>query len=88
MNLSSHNTSGKATGRIAVTAGILALCLALVPAEAKTKVPKKKKNQDLSANPLANVASRQPDKELYDKAMIAMKKGRFDVARLDLQTTA
>jgi outer membrane protein assembly factor BamD len=32
------------------------------------------------------VKSRQPDKELFDKAMIAIKKGRFDVARLDLQT--
>jgi outer membrane protein assembly factor BamD len=31
-------------------------------------------------------ASVQPDKELYDKAMEAMKKNRFDVARLDLQT--
>ena len=30
--------------------------------------------------------SKQPDKELYDKAMVAMKKGRYDVARLDLQT--
>ncbi|MGC1460721.1 MAG: outer membrane protein assembly factor BamD, partial [Terracidiphilus sp.] len=29
---------------------------------------------------------KQPDKELYDKAMLALKKGRFDVARLDLQT--
>ena len=48
--------------------------------------PRHKKNEDLSANPLANVASKQPDKELYDKAMLAMKKGRFDVARLDLQT--
>ena len=27
-----------------------------------------------------------PDKQLYDKAEIAMKKGHFDVARLDLQT--
>jgi len=71
---------------MAATVGILALTIALVPAEAKTKVPKKKKNQDLSANPLANVSSRQPDKELFDKAMIALKKGRFDVARLDLQT--
>ena len=50
------------------------------------KKPKKKKEQDLSANPLANVNSKQPDKELFDKAMVAMKKGRFDVARLDLQT--
>ena len=55
-------------------------------AQAKEKQPKHKKNQDLSANPLANVASKQPDKELFDKAMIALKKGRFDVARLDLQT--
>ena len=30
--------------------------------------------------------SKQPDKELFDKAMLAMKKGKYDVARLDLQT--
>ncbi|HKM56300.1 MAG TPA: outer membrane protein assembly factor BamD [Isosphaeraceae bacterium] len=41
---------------------------------------------DLSVNPLAGVNSKQPDKELFDKAMVALKKGRFDVARLDLQT--
>jgi outer membrane protein assembly factor BamD len=50
------------------------------------KKPKKKKAYDLNTNPLANVQSKQPDKELYDKAMVAMKKGRYDVARLDLQT--
>ena len=55
-------------------------------AQAKEKKPKHKKNQDLSANPLANVNSKQPDKELFDKAMVALKKGRYDVARLDLQT--
>jgi outer membrane protein assembly factor BamD len=53
---------------------------------ASTKKPKKKKDQDLSANPLKDVKSKQPDKELYDKALLALKKGRFDVARLDLQT--
>ena len=37
-------------------------------------------------DPLAGHASKQPDKELFDKAMLAMKKGKFDVARLDLQT--
>jgi outer membrane protein assembly factor BamD len=37
-------------------------------------------------NPLAGHASKQPDKELFDKSLIAMKKGKFDVARLDLQT--
>jgi len=61
------------------------LVLTAVAAHADKK-PKKKKNQDLSANPLAGVNSKQPDKELYDKAMLALKKGRFDVARLDLQT--
>jgi outer membrane protein assembly factor BamD len=67
----------------------LALAFAVlggVSAQAKEKAPKHKKNQDLSANPLANVNSKQPDKELFDKAMLALKKGRFDVARLDLQT--
>ena len=67
--------------------GVFTLALSLIPADAATKKPKKpKKGADLSANPLANVSSRQPDKELYDKAMLALKKGRFDVARLDLQT--
>jgi outer membrane protein assembly factor BamD len=37
-------------------------------------------------DPLAGHASKQPDKELFEKAMIAMKKGKYDVARLDLQT--
>jgi outer membrane protein assembly factor BamD len=68
-------------------AGVLAVLVMIsASALAKEKAPKKKKNQDLSANPLANVNSKQPDKELFDKAMIALKKGRFDVARLDLQT--
>jgi outer membrane protein assembly factor BamD len=39
-----------------------------------------------SVNPLANVASKQPDKVLFDKAMEAMKRNRFDVARMTLQT--
>jgi outer membrane protein assembly factor BamD len=65
---------------------LVVLVLAGVSAEAKEKQPKKKKNYDLSANPLKDVNSKQPDKELFDKAMIALKKGRFDVARLDLQT--
>jgi len=68
-----------------LTAATLALLfLTCVSAEARQK--KQKKAYDLSANPLANVQSKQPDKELYDKAMVALKKGRYDVARLDLQT--
>ncbi len=68
------------------TAALAALVLTAVTAEAKEKPPKHKKNEDLSANPLANVNSKQPDKILYDKAMASMKKGRYDVARLTLQT--
>ena len=63
---------------------MLGLCLTLaLPGHA---LPKKKKKVDLAANPMADVNSKQPDKELYDKAMVALKKGKFDVARLDLQT--
>jgi outer membrane protein assembly factor BamD len=69
-----------------ISAVVLVLVLGGVAAGAKEKKPKHKKNLDLSANPLANVASKQPDKELFDKSMLALKKGRFDVARLDLQT--
>src|SRR3974390_507491 len=69
-----------------VAAALAALLLTTAGAFAREKQPKKKKHQDLSANPLANVNSKQPDKELFDKAMVALKKGRFDVARLDLQT--
>ena len=61
---------------------LVAFVLASIPAYAK----KKKKDFNLNTNPLANVKSEQPDLELYDKAMKAMKKGHYDVARLDLQT--
>ena len=39
-----------------------------------------------SANPLAGIGSKQPDKVLFDKSMEAMRHNRFDVARLTLQT--
>src|ERR1035441_4611543 len=67
-------------------ATLAVLLSASASALASDTKPKKNKKQDLSANPLAGVNSKQPDKELFDKAMIALKKGRFDVARLDLQT--
>ena len=38
------------------------------------------------SNPIANVDSKQPDKVLFDRAMDAMKHGKFDVARVTLQT--
>ena len=37
-------------------------------------------------NPMANVDSKQPDKVLFDRAMDAMKRGKYDVARITLQT--
>jgi outer membrane protein assembly factor BamD len=37
-------------------------------------------------NPIANVNSKQPDKVLFDRAMDAMKHGKYDVARITLQT--
>ena len=46
----------------------------------------KAEKRKLKLNPLANVKSDQPDKQLYDKAQIAINKGRYEVARLDLQT--
>jgi outer membrane protein assembly factor BamD len=56
--------------------GLLALVLALGVACTNKK----------SANPLANVGSKQPDKVLFDRSMDAMKHNRFDVARMTLQT--
>lgn len=37
-------------------------------------------------NPLASVDSKQPDKVLFDRAVDAMSKRKYDVARLSLQT--
>ena len=47
---------------------------------------KKKKKSKKNQNPIANVDSKQPDKVLFDRAMDAMKHGKYDVARLSLQT--
>ncbi len=46
----------------------------------------KKKPLKPSDDALATVNSQQPDKALFDRAMEALKKNKFDVARLDLQT--
>jgi outer membrane protein assembly factor BamD len=62
--------------RRTVSIAVLGVLLALTAACTNKK----------SANPLANVGSKQPDKVLFDKAMDAMRHNRFDVARLTLQT--
>ena len=48
-----------------------------------TRASLKKTKKD---NPLAGKDAALPDKQLYDKAVDATKHGRFDLARLDLQT--
>ena len=68
---------------------LFTLCLLCVlPATAQFGIfkPSKPATTPTPDNPLAGHASKQPDKELFDKAMVAMKKGKYDVARLDLQT--
>jgi outer membrane protein assembly factor BamD len=42
--------------------------------------------QNKSQNPLADLDTKQPDKVLFDRAAAALKKNKFDVARLTLQT--
>jgi outer membrane protein assembly factor BamD len=66
---------------------ILCLLCAL-PAGAQFGIfkPSKPSTKPTPNEPLAGNTSKQPDKELFDKAMVALKKGKFDVARLDLQT--
>jgi outer membrane protein assembly factor BamD len=62
------------------------LCVIPAPAQFGIFKPSKPATKPTPDDPLAGRASKQPDKELFDKAMVAMKKGKFDVARLDLQT--
>jgi outer membrane protein assembly factor BamD len=54
-----------------------------VVASKDTRLENKKVKKD---NALAGVDVKLPDKTLYDKAEDAIKHGRFDVGRLDLQT--
>ncbi len=74
---------------------ISALCIGMAlcaPTHAwarqKHKKPKHHKTRysAVNSNPLAGLKTQQPDAELFDKAMKAMRKGRYDIARLDLQT--
>ena len=52
----------------------------------QSKDTKKAVKKSTKADALVGVDAKLPDKQLYDKAMKAMNKGHFDVARLDLQT--
>jgi outer membrane protein assembly factor BamD len=52
----------------------------------ESKDTRKEDKQVKKDNSLAGIDPKLPDKALYDKAQEAAKKGRYDVARLDLQT--
>jgi outer membrane protein assembly factor BamD len=51
-----------------------------------TKQQLRKDKRVTKDNPLAGQDAKLPDKQLFDKALDASKRGHFDVARLDLQT--
>ena len=75
------------SARLLVLSAAACFAAASVPsAPAQILHHTKKPRKVSSTDPLAGVTSKQPDKELFDKAMTAMKKGKYDVARLDLQT--
>ena len=52
----------------------------------QSKDTKKAAKREKKIDPLVGKDVGLPDKQLYDKALLATKKGHFDVARLDLQT--
>jgi len=52
----------------------------------QSKDTKKQMRKEKKIDPQAAADAKLPDRQLYDKALAATKKGHFDVARLDLQT--
>jgi len=70
-----------------ISALCLLACMAAAPvSHAGIFTSKKKPSKATADDPTAGLTTKQPDKELFDKALLAMKKGKYDVARLDLQT--
>jgi outer membrane protein assembly factor BamD len=57
------------------------------PAQSRSKRQKQPKERKARATPVTatTTTTKQPDKELYEKALASLKKGHFDVARLQLQ---
>ncbi|HMG03512.1 MAG TPA: outer membrane protein assembly factor BamD [Edaphobacter sp.] len=52
----------------------------------QSKDTRKRLKDSKKTDAQAEADAKLPDRQLYDKALIATKKGHFDVARLDLQT--
>ena len=61
----------------------IAVLFSSIATEAQSKHSKSKKNKDAAA---AEDNSAAPDKILYDRAIVDIKKGRHEVGRLNLQT--
>ena len=88
-----QSTPATASPADAATPG-LAVANKKAPKGSKTKGDKVVQSKDTKqadkkakkVDPLVGKDANLPDKVLYDKAMDAVKHGRFDVARLDLQT--
>ena len=57
-----------------------------ISSQSSNKKAKAKKKSKKVQNPIADIDSKQPDKVLFDRAMDAIKHGKYDVARLSLQT--
>jgi outer membrane protein assembly factor BamD len=52
----------------------------------ETKDTKAELKKEAKYNPLIGKDAQLPDKQLYDKAMVQVNGGHYDIARLDLQT--
>ena len=52
----------------------------------QTKDTREANKKDKKFNPLIGKDADLPDKQLYDKALVQIKSGHYDVGRLDLQT--
>ena len=79
---SSGNPTPAAGGQNTATPSATSQSASTAPPQHSSSKKKSKKAQ----NPIANVDSKQPDKVLFDRAEEAIKHGKYDVARLSLQT--
>jgi len=75
---STTNTTPSGQSQVSTTATL--------PSKSKSSSSKKKKKSKKADNPIADLGSKQPDKVLFDRAMDSIKHGKYDVARLSLQT--
>ena len=83
-NATPQSSAAPAASGQTTTPPAAATSTALPPQGKKPSKKAAKKNK--TANPIADVDSKQPDKVLFDRATDAIKHGKYDIARLSLQT--